>query len=104
MKLPIATVQSFSAAGVNGRRAVDWPPSANLLKPSDSTGEALLVISDAASPREPSKQSTASSNWLNAALAASAASPIYAPSPTGSPLNSRSVFPPYYPLENSEEA
>jgi hypothetical protein len=63
MKLPTATVQSFSNAGVNGRGAVDWPPFANLLKPSDSTGMALLVTSNAGSPKERSKQSTASSNW-----------------------------------------
>jgi len=62
---------------------------------------AALVISSAGSPREPSKQLMASSSWLNGGPADSATSPIYAPSLTGSLLNSKSLFLPYYPLETA---
>ena len=100
-KLPALKVQSFSNAGVNGPLAVDWPLSANLLRPSASTGKASLVTSNATSPRERSKQSMASSNWLNDVPAVFVTSPIYAPSLTGSRLNSKSAFLRYYPLETA---
>ena len=54
-------------------------PSASSLKPSDNTGKVSSVTSNAGSPREPSKQSTASSNPLNAVLAASVTSPFLRP-------------------------
>ena len=62
MKLPVGKDPNFSSVGADGQADLDWRPLKNWLKPFGSTGRELLVTSNVASLKVPSKPLTESSS------------------------------------------
>ena len=62
MKLPVGKDPNSSSVGADGQADLDWRPLKNWLKPFGSTGTELLVTSNVASLKVPSKPLTESSS------------------------------------------